>query len=103
MARLNLPDRRYLAWGAGLLVTAALPLIAGFTTLIWELSETLRLTATLACLVSCAGPVRPRQGTPPVLLSLGRHEALGLIALGCAALHILVALVADHTVVEYLK
>src|ERR1700691_2320159 len=103
MARLNLPDRRYLAWGAGLMVTAALPLVAGFTTLGWELSELLGLTATLACLVLCACPVRPRQGTPPVLLSLSRHEALGWIALGWAALHILAALVADHTAVEYLK
>jgi DMSO/TMAO reductase YedYZ heme-binding membrane subunit len=85
------------------MVTAALPLVAGFTTLSWELSEILGLAATLACLVLCACPVRPRQVTPPVLLSLGRHEALGWIALGWAALHILVALVADHTVVEYLK
>ena len=85
------------------MVTAALPLVAGFTTLGWELSEILGLAATLACLVLCACPVRPRQGTPPVLLSLGRHEALGWIALGWAALHILAALVADHTAVEYLK
>ncbi len=85
------------------MVTAALPLVAGFTTLGWELSELLGLAATLACLVLCACPVRPRQGTPPVLLSLSRHEALGWIALGWAALHILVALVADHTVIEYLK
>ncbi|MGC2033567.1 MAG: ferric reductase-like transmembrane domain-containing protein, partial [Steroidobacteraceae bacterium] len=100
---MNLPDRRYLAWGAGLMVTAALPLVAGFTTLGWELSELLGLAATLACLVLCACPVRPRQGTPPVLLSLSRHEALGWVALGWAALHILAALVADHTAVEYLK
>jgi hypothetical protein len=37
------------------------------------------------------------------LLSLGRHELLGWIALGAAALHVLVAVVADPTVVEYLK
>jgi DMSO/TMAO reductase YedYZ heme-binding membrane subunit len=85
------------------MITAALPLVAGFTTLSWELSEILGLAATLACLALCACPVRPRQGTPPVLLSLGRHETLGWIALGWAALHILVALLADHTVVEYLK
>ena len=103
MAGLNLPDRRYLAWGTGLMITAALPLVAGFTTLGWEISETLGLAATLACLVLCACPVRPRQGTPPVLLSLSRHEALGWIAFGCAALHILAALLTDHTVVEYLK
>src|SRR6202051_2015988 len=97
MARLILPDRRYLAWGAGVVTTPALPLVAGFTTLSWELSEILGLAATLACLVLCACPVRPRQGTPPVLLSLSRHEALGWIALGWAALHILMALGADPT------
>jgi len=47
--------------------------------------------------------VRARESTPPVLLSLGRHEVLGWIALGTAALHILSAAAADHTVVEYLK
>jgi hypothetical protein len=38
-----------------------------------------------------------------VLLSLGRHEILGWIALGAAALHILWAVVTDPTVIEYLK
>jgi DMSO/TMAO reductase YedYZ heme-binding membrane subunit len=85
------------------MVTAALPLVAGFTTFSWELSEILGLAATLACLLLCACPVRPRDGTPPVLLSLSRHEALGWMALVAAALHILVSLMADHTVVEYLK
>jgi DMSO/TMAO reductase YedYZ heme-binding membrane subunit len=103
MARLNLPDRRYLVWGGGLIIVAALPLVAGFTTLGWELSEILGLAATLTCLVLCACPVRPRQSRPPALLTLSRHEALGWIALGGAALHILIALVADHTVLEYLK
>jgi DMSO/TMAO reductase YedYZ heme-binding membrane subunit len=103
MARLILPDRRYLAWGAGLMITAALPLVAGFTALSWELSEILGLAATLACLVLCACPVRPRQSQPPVLLTLSRHQVLGWVALAAATLHILVALAADHTVVEYLK
>jgi hypothetical protein len=85
------------------MIAAALPIFAGFTTLSWEVSEILGLAATLACLALCGCPVRPRQSTPPVLLTLGRHEALGWTALGAAALHILVALVTDHTVVEYLK
>jgi len=100
---MKLPDRRYLAWGAGLIIAAALPIFAGFTTLSWEISEILGLAATLACLALCACPVRPRQSAPPVLLTLARHEALGWIALGAAALHILLALAADHAVVEYLK
>jgi predicted CXXCH cytochrome family protein len=96
-------DRRYLAWGVGLAVTAALPIFAGFTTLGWELSETLGFVAALACLALFGCPVRPRESMPPVLLSPGRHELLGCIALGLAALHVLVAIVTDHTVIEYLK
>lgn len=96
-------DRRYRAWGAGLAVTAALPLAAGFTRIGWEISEILGLAGALACLALCGCPVRPRESTPPVLLSLGRHELLGWIALAAAALHIVSAAAADHTVLEYLK
>ena len=103
MAGLKLPDRRYLVWGVGLTLTAALPIFAGFTRLGWEFSEILGFAATLACIALCGCPVRPRQSAPPVQLSLGRHERLGWIALGAAALHILLAVVADHTVLEYLK
>ena len=103
MARMRLPDGRYLAWGAGLIIVAALPLLAGFTSFGWELSEILGLAGTIACLALCGCPVRPRNAEPPVLLSLGRHEALGRIALAGAALHALAAVAADPTVVEYLK
>ena len=103
MAGRKLPDRRYRVWGAGLVITAALPAFAGFTRLGWEMSEILGLAATLVCLALCGCPIRPRDTTPPVLLSLGRHELLGWIALGAAALHVLLAVAADHTVIEYLK
>ena len=100
---MKLPDRRYLAWGAGLIIVAALPVVAGFTSLGWEFSEVMGLAGTLACLALCGCPVRPRESTPPVLLSLGRHEALGWLAAAAAALHVLAAVAADHTAVEYLK
>lgn len=100
---MKLPDRRYVVWGVGLAVTAALPLFAGFTKLGWEISEVLGLAGALACLALCGSPVRPRESTPPVLLSLGRHEALGWLALGAAAAHILVVVAADRTVIDYLK
>jgi Ferric reductase like transmembrane component/Class III cytochrome C family len=100
---MKMPDRRYLAWAAGLAVTAALPIFAGFTKLGWECSEILGLAGALACLALCGSPVRPRESAPPALLSLGRHEMLGWIALGAAALHILLAVMTDHTVLEYLK
>jgi predicted CXXCH cytochrome family protein len=100
---MKLPDLRYRAWGIGLALTAALPVFAGFTTLGWEISELLGLVGTMACLALCGCPVRPRESEPPVLLSLGRHEMLGWMALGAAVLHVLLALVSDHRVAEYLK
>jgi hypothetical protein len=103
MARLHLRDRRYAAWAVGLTITAALPVFAGFSGLSWEFAEILGLAGTLACLALCASPVRPRESASPVLLSLGRHALLGWMALGAASLHILLVLLADHTVVEYLK
>jgi DMSO/TMAO reductase YedYZ heme-binding membrane subunit len=93
---MKLPDLRYRAWGIGLALTAALPVFAGFT-------EFLGLVGTIACLALCGCPVRPRESDPPVLLSLGRHEMLGWVALGAAVLHALLAVVSDHMVVEYLK
>jgi DMSO/TMAO reductase YedYZ heme-binding membrane subunit len=100
---MKIPDRRYLAWAAGLAATAALPIFAGFTKLGWECSEILGLVGALACLALCGSPVRPRESAPPALLSLSRHEMLGWIAFGAAALHILLAVMADRAVVEYLK
>lgn len=100
---MKLPDRRYLAFGLGWVGVAALPLFAGFTHWGWEVSEILGLVGLLACLALSGCPVRPRETTPPTLLSLSRHEALGWIAAGAAALHILLALVTDPTVIEYLK
>jgi DMSO/TMAO reductase YedYZ heme-binding membrane subunit len=100
---MKLPDRHYMVWGLGLAVIAALPAFAGFTGFGWELSEISGLAALLACLVLSGCPVRPRESTPPTLLSLRRHEVLGLVAFGLAALHVLLALIADHKVIEYLK
>jgi predicted CXXCH cytochrome family protein len=100
---MKLPDRRYLAWGGGLAITAALPIFAAWTNPGWELAEILGLCATLACLALCGCVVRPRESTPAVLLTLRRHEAIGWVALGAASLHIIAAVVSDPTVVDYLK
>jgi len=89
--------------GHWLALTAALPLAAGFTTLGWEISEVLGFAAALVFLALCGCSVRPRESVPPVLLSPSRHELLGWIALAAAALHVLAAVVTDHTVLEYLK
>lgn len=100
---MKLPDRRYLVWCVGLALTAVLPIFAGFTRLGWEFAELTGLAATLACLGLCSCPVRPRDSVPPVLLALGRHAVLGGIALGLATLHAVLAIVVEHTVIEYLK
>ena len=100
---MKLPDLRYVAFGLGWAAIAALPLFAGFTHWIWEFSEILGLAGLLACVALCSCPVRPRETAPPALLSLGRHEVLGWVAAGAAALHIVLAVAGDHTVVEYLK
>src|ERR1700722_5917654 len=99
---MKIPDRRYLAWTVGVAACAALPLFAGFTKLGWELAEILGLAGALACIALGSCPVRPRESRPPALLTLGRHEALGWLALGAAALHVVFSLVSDHTVVQYL-
>src|SRR6202522_1068431 len=100
---MKIPDRWYLALAAGLAATAALPIFAGFTKPGWECSEILGLAGALTCLALCGSPVRPRESTPPALLSLSLHEMLGWIALGAAALHIRLAVMADHAVLVYLK
>ena len=100
---MKLPDRRYMGWGIGLVVVAVLPISAGFTRFGWEFSEILGLAGALACLALCACPVRPRESTPAVLLSLRRHQKLGWTALGAAAFHILSAVLTDPPVIEYLK
>ncbi len=100
---MKLPDRRYRALGLGLAAIASLPLFAGFTRPVWELSEILGLAGLLACVALCSCPVRPRESTPPVLLTLRRHEILGWLAAGAAGLHIILAAAADPTVIEYLK
>jgi predicted CXXCH cytochrome family protein len=97
------PDRPYLVWGIALCASAVLPLFAGFTSFGWELSEIAGFAAALVCIVLCGAPLRPRQSAPPALISFRRHVTLGKIALGLAALHVVLAVATDHTVVEYLK
>ena len=97
------PDRRYLAWGLGLTAVAAFPVFTGFTHIGWEIGEFSGLAATIACVALCGCPIRPRESTPPVLLSLTRHEWLGWAALISASLHIVVGIAADAPVIEYLK
>jgi DMSO/TMAO reductase YedYZ heme-binding membrane subunit len=89
--------------GGALLVLLALPAVAGFVGPGWELSQWAGLAAAIACILLCGAPLRPRDSRPPTLLSLRRHTAIGWAALVLAALHIGGLVLADHTVIEYLK
>jgi len=96
-------DFRYGLWAAGLLLVTAAPGLAGFVGLGWEVSQIVGLISAIACILLCGCPLRPRNAVPPTLLTLQSHQYIGWLALIAAALHMGGLLVADRTVVEYLK
>ncbi|MGO9424969.1 MAG: cytochrome c3 family protein [Steroidobacteraceae bacterium] len=100
----NFPhDARYALWGAGLVALAAVPAFAGHAGLVWELSQLAGLAGGLACIALCGMPVRPRDSSPPTLLSLRLHTLLGWGALGAVVVHVGGLMAADRTIIEYLK
>src|SRR5208283_4504939 len=100
----NFPhDARYALWGAGLVALAAVPAFAGHAGLVWELSQLAGLAGGLACIALCGMPVRPRDSSPPTLLSLRLHTLLGWGALGAVVVHVGGLVAADRTIIEYLK
>jgi predicted CXXCH cytochrome family protein len=96
-------DPRYALWGAALLLLIALPAFGGFVGVGWELSQWAGFAAAAACIVLSGSPIRPRDARPPTLLSLRTHSLIGWSALAAAALHIVGLVLADRTVIEYLK
>ena len=96
-------DARYKLWGAALLILTVTPALASLIGPGWELSQLAGYASGLVCLLLCACPVRPRDAVPPTLLSLRRHQLLGWAALILTVAHIGGLLLADHTVIEYLK
>jgi DMSO/TMAO reductase YedYZ heme-binding membrane subunit len=96
-------DSRIALLGAALVVLLALPAVAGFVGPAWELSQWAGLLAAIACIALCGAPLRPRDAHPPALVSLRLHTAIGWAALTLATLHVGGLLLADHTVIEYLK
>ncbi len=96
-------DPRYASWGAALLLLTAAPAFAGFVSLGWELSQMAGLVGSLACIALCGSPIRPRDSVPPTLLSLRLHTLIGWAALMAVIVHVGGLVLADHTVVEYLK
>ena len=96
-------DPRYRLWGGALLLLAGAPALARLAGPGWELSQLSGLASGLACIVLCGCPVRSRDAIPPSLLSLHHHQLIGWAALIGAVFHIGGLLLADPTVVEYLK
>jgi DMSO/TMAO reductase YedYZ heme-binding membrane subunit len=96
-------DRRTALLGGALLVLLALPAMAGFVGPGWELSQWAGLAAAIAWILLCGAPLRPRDSEPATVLSLRLHTAIGWAALILAGLHVGGSVLADHTVIEYLK
>jgi predicted CXXCH cytochrome family protein len=96
-------DRRYALWGGALLLILLLPAAAGFVGWAWEASQWAGLAGALACIFLAGAPIRPRDAEPPTLLSLHWHTLIGWTALIAVALHLGGLLLADRTVIEYLK
>jgi cytochrome b561 len=96
-------DARYAAWLAMLALLLALPAFAGFTAIGWEACQFAGYVGALTVIALAGAPLRPRISVPPALLSLRIHTLLGWIALIAVALHIGGLVLADRTVVAYLK
>jgi Ferric reductase like transmembrane component/Class III cytochrome C family len=96
-------DPRYRLWGAAFLLLATAPALVGLVSPAWEISQLAGFASGIACILLCGCPVRPRDAVPPTLLSLHHHQLIGWAALIGAVLHIGGLLLADPTVVEYLK
>lgn len=96
-------DVRYALWAVVLAAVVAAPLFAGFSRWGWEAAQVAGLWAAVACAVLCGASIRPRQATPPRLLTLRVHTLLGWGALLGVAAHIAGVLLADRTVLEYFR
>jgi len=96
-------DRRYRLWLVVLALLVTLPAFAGFAGLAWERAQAAGLLSLIGCALLCGAPVRPRAAQPPTLLSLPSHTLIGWAALVAVLLHIAALVLADHTVLEYLK
>jgi hypothetical protein len=96
-------DARYAAWLAILVLLLAFPAFGGFAGVGWEASQWAGYIGALACIVLAGAPLRPRMSVPPALVSLRVHTLVGWTALLAVAAHIIGLVLADRTVIEYLK
>jgi DMSO/TMAO reductase YedYZ heme-binding membrane subunit len=97
-------DARYALWGVALLILLIVPpAMAGFAGLGWEAAQWAGYAGALACIALAGSPLRPRNAAPPTLVSLRLHTLVGWLAFAAVGLHIVGLLLADRTVVEFLK
>ena len=96
-------DARYATWLALLALLLALPAFGGFAGIGWEASQLAGYIGALTCILLAGAPLRPRNSIPPTLVSLRLHTLLGWTVLIAVAVHILGLVLADRTVVQYLK
>jgi hypothetical protein len=96
-------DARYTAWLVILVLLLALPAFGGFTGIGWEACQAAGYIGALACILLAGAPLRPRVSVPPTLISLHLHTLLGWTALIAVIVHIGGLVLADRTVIEYLK
>ena len=68
-----------------------------------ECAQWAGLAGAVACIVLSGSPVRPRDSEPPTLFSLRLHTLIGWAALIAIVVHVGGLLLADRTVVQYLK
>jgi predicted CXXCH cytochrome family protein len=96
-------DARYALWGAAILLLTTLPAFAGFVGAGWEFSQMAGLLGCIGCVALCGAPLRPRDASPPTLVSLPLHTLIGCLALLAVLIHVGGLILADRLVVEYLK
>ena len=96
-------DLRYTLWGAALLAVALLPLLAGYSGLLWELSQIAGLGGCIGCVLLGGAPLRPRAARPPTLVTLRTHTWVGWGVLVAVLLHVAGSLLAEPQVLEYLR
>lgn len=96
-------DARYAVWLAILALLLALPAFGGFAGIGWEASQVAGYIGALTCVFLAGAPLRPRNSIPPTLVSLRLHTLLGWTVPIAVAVHILGLVLADHTVIQYLK
>jgi hypothetical protein len=96
-------DFRYAGWLTAIILLLALPAFGGFASIGWEICQLAGYLGALACLLLTGAPLRPRASSPPTLVSLRRHSLIGCGALAAVAVHAAGLVLADGTVLEYLK